>query len=359
MTVVLHVVESLSSGVATALEAYVENRPADTEHVVYGYRRPGVQVGDGIDASARVVELPDGRREQLQVVSQALRTEKPDVVHVHSSWAGLAVRMMPSIGGARLVYTPHCYAFERQDLPRKTRAGIRALERVMARRTDVVAAVGEHEAELARSLGGGARVVVVPHTVPSRVRDELSVLRGRSDAEARTVCVLGRLSPQKDVDYFLAVVDAVNELVAERGARPYRFTWIGGEDANVKGGTDGLTSQLEARGVRVTGWVTRAEALDELSQAWAYLHTAAWEGFPLGIVEAAELDLPMVMRVIASLEEVDLPTSGHAPTELAHRLLDLDDPAAREASLVASRAFRETHQPAQQQAALARVYAPR
>ena len=54
-------------------------------------------------------------------------------------------------------------------------------------------------------------MVVVPHTVPSRVRDELSVLRGRSDAEARTVCVLGRLSPQKDVDYFLAVVDAVIE----------------------------------------------------------------------------------------------------------------------------------------------------
>lgn len=355
MKLVLHIVESLSSGVATALEAYVENRPAHTEHVVYGFRRPGVQVGDGIDASARVVELPAGRVQQMRTVASGIRKERPHIVHVHSSWAGLAVRSLPTLGGATVVYTPHCYAFERQDLSDKARANIRRVEQALARRTDVVAAVGEHEAHLARELGS-KRVVVVPHTVPARVRDELSTLRGRSDAQARTVCVLGRLSPQKDVEFFLEVVDAVNELVADGQAEPYRFTWIGGEDANVSGGTDGLADRLEARGVRVTGWVPRAEALDELSQSWAYLQTAAWEGFPLGVVEAAELDLPMVMRIIDSLEEVDLPTAGRSARELAQKLVALDDPTARTAAIEASRTFRATHQPAQQTAALAEVY---
>ena len=172
-TKVLHVVESLSSGVATAIEAYVENRPEGTEHVVYGYRRPGVQVGDGLSEHARVVELPEGRAGQLSTVRQGLRSERPDVVHVHSSWAGLAVSSMPKPKGVRWVYTPHGFAFERLDLPERARRAVLAVERGLLRRTDAVAAVGRYEATLARQLGGDVEVVEVPHTLPARARAEL------------------------------------------------------------------------------------------------------------------------------------------------------------------------------------------
>ena len=42
---VLHVVEALGSGIATALEDYVRSTP-DHHHTVLAYRRPSAQTGD-------------------------------------------------------------------------------------------------------------------------------------------------------------------------------------------------------------------------------------------------------------------------------------------------------------------------
>src|SRR4029453_19167015 len=57
---ILHVVESLGSGVATALEGYIRNTSGH-EHTVLGWRRDGAHTGDALDRlAAAVLPLPPG-----------------------------------------------------------------------------------------------------------------------------------------------------------------------------------------------------------------------------------------------------------------------------------------------------------
>ena len=73
-----------------------------------------------------------------------------------------------------------------------------------------------------------------------------------------------------------------------------RFRWIGDGDED-------LREVLEDAGVEVTGWLDRAELRRTLLASDLMLHTATWEGFPVSVVDAAALDLPVVARAIAPL----------------------------------------------------------
>ncbi|NMT03718.1 glycosyltransferase, partial [Vibrio parahaemolyticus] len=76
----------------------------------------------------------------------------PDVVHLHSSKAGFLGRFL-KLGKARLVYTPHCYAFEREDISELARQIYKALEKVKLSKIDVVAGCSQRECDLAISIG--------------------------------------------------------------------------------------------------------------------------------------------------------------------------------------------------------------
>ena len=56
-----------------------------------------------------------------------------------------------------------------------------------------------------------------------------------------------------------------------------------------------------AAGVEVTGWLEQDVAVKEIADCDVYLHTAAWEGYPMTILEAFELGMPVVARTIHAL----------------------------------------------------------
>ena len=110
---VLHVVEAYGAGVAAVVHDYIASVP-EVRHVVLAYRRPGAQLNER--CGALFMEMPAGRAAQVRAVRLAIRTLQPDVIHAHSSYAGAYVRLAGPRSGARIVYSPHCYGFERRDL---------------------------------------------------------------------------------------------------------------------------------------------------------------------------------------------------------------------------------------------------
>src|SRR5690606_2304399 len=88
-----------------------------------------------------------------------------------------------------------------------------------------------------------------------------------------------------------------------------------------------------------------------------YLHTAAYEGFPLAVLEAAAFGLPIVVRDISAFDEVDL-VRGKDERECAAYLLRLlSDAAFWQDALHRTAALNVASQPEAQTSALDKIYA--
>lgn len=348
-TRVLHVTECWGSGVASAVHAYIKATPGHDHWLLMAHDAADPLLdAESLLSGLRI--FADGHVARIRDVAAAYRETRPDIVHAHSSYAGLYVRSCPSIPSRRIVYTPHCYAFERTDISRYVRYGFRLAEALLAPRTGVVAAVSPREADLAVRLRGGQRVVYVPNVVPEipavvspvpAVVPDVPAADGR-ERSGLTAISVGRICAQKD-PAFLAE--------AARAAGPStRWIWAGDGDP-------ALRRTLEDAGVVVTGWLARQEVLALLGTADVYVHTASWEGAPVSVLEAVGAGLPVVARDIPALRSLGVPDLVATPAECALAVRALQDDLRRHG---AGRRLADAlagHTPGHQAAGLAHAYA--
>jgi len=340
-TVVLHVVESWGAGVRAAVLQFVAATPEFEHHLLRGVRRAEF-ASDDEQRFASVGALPAGWVAARRAIARGVRDVRPDVVHAHSSYAGFFVRTTLRRGpDRRLVYSPHCFGFERRDLPLVTRLAIRLVERVLARNTDTIAACSPGEARTAARLGA-RRVVYVPNVaaIPA-----LAMLEHRTPDR---VVAVGRIGAQKDPDFFRATV-----LHLRRNGHPgLDARWIGDGDDRV------AKLRLERAGIPSSGWLSSFDAHKALGQAGAYLHTARWEGFPLAILEAVELGIPVIAREVPTLAGAIATPGITTPEQMAAAADELlrGGDTARHANLAAWQRRLAANTPEHQARALAASY---
>lgn len=335
---VLHVSDAFGGGVVSSLLAMVEATP-EVDHHLLAQSRRGDHTGADLDGRfASVATLPPDLIRAVTAVRRAARELFPDVVHAHSSVAGAVVRLA-GLDGPRIVYSPHCFAFERRDLGRVERLAYTGIERALARRTDLLVAVAPHEMELAAALGH-RRIAYTPNRTTTAVG-------GRARfAELPRVVAVGRVCRQKDWRFFLHVKRYAEQQLGLRAT----WTWLGGGDPAGE-------SRLRAAGVEVTGWMDRGSVLTALTQAQIYLHTAAWEAAPISVLEAAALGLPLALRSIAPLRSMALPGLAESAPALAARLVELGDEGAWSVAQRTSLGVAEHHSRRVQGEHLLRAYA--
>jgi glycosyltransferase involved in cell wall biosynthesis len=247
-----------------------------------------------------VFDLPKSPFNAIKTVRRTIDKVQPDVIHCHSSFGGVYGRFGGRNFPGLVVYSPHCYAFERRDVNNLTRCLYRVVEKYLSRWTDVVAACSHREKLLAKEIGGrsGFRSVFVPN---------LSALPAHYGGERENIVVgVGRLSPQKDPELFA-------EVAHEFLGHETRFVWVGD-------GEEDYLHQLEASGVEVLGWKSQKEVEEILSRAKVYLHTALWEGFPITLLDAKQGGLAIVVRDENYLKE--MPTIGRfTESSGAHKMI--------------------------------------
>ncbi len=147
----------------------------------------------------------------LAQLRAAVRAERPDVVHLHSAFAGFLGRL-PVLSGvassAAVVYQPHAWSFEVHTGARARRV-TEAWERLAGRRTDVLVANCTDEIEQGRRVGvrTPAHALGVPidverfHPVDGDGRRHW---REQVAAGERVLLCLGRLARQKGQDLLVA-----------------------------------------------------------------------------------------------------------------------------------------------------------
>jgi glycosyltransferase involved in cell wall biosynthesis len=292
---VLHVVESYGGGVASAINSYVDATPQVEHHAVVQLREADYQPDGELARFASVTELGTGLA-AFRSIRRAADRIRPDVVHAHSSYGGLYTRTaLRSRSDRRILYTPHCFAFERQDVLPAVRRAFRLVEGVLTRwNTAEVVACSPREARLASQLASSVPATFVPNVVPD---DALNVSPAGAESLPKRLVGVGRLGAQKDPTYFAAVVQQV------RRHMDVEAVWLGDGDPL-------LRSLLESRDIQVTGWMPRSKVYARLAEGGVYVHSALWEGFPMAILEAHHFGLPIAARAVGPLE--------HIPAYLGH-----------------------------------------
>jgi glycosyltransferase involved in cell wall biosynthesis len=330
MATVLHVTQPTDAGVATYLHSLCPDQADRNWRVVVACPDRGRLADDLRAAGIERVPWPAARAPDGRTVSDVVRLRRildrvgPDVVHLHSSKAGLAGRLAIR-GQAPTLFQPHGWSWL---------AGGRAMgaaslqwERFATRWTTVAICVGEGEAETARRNGvAGPSIVVRSGVDLTRFQpagpDQRRVARARfglPSAAPVVVCV-GRLSRQKGQDQLLTIWTALRE------RHPEALLVLVG---------DGPLARPMRRhappGVLFAG--ACADPRPWYAAADLIVLPSRWEGLPLTLLEALAMARPVVASAIPGIAG-ELPPGAGAlvpPGDLpglaaaiCHRLCDPD-----------------------------------
>ena len=198
-------------------------------------------------------------------VKQIVKKIEPDIIHLHSSKAGVIGRIAFNGKKTPIFYTPHGYSFLMQNYKPIKRIIFKVIETVLAKRNCVTISCGE--GENIESLKLTKRACFVNNAVNT---SELQKIMDKTiiKQHAFTVYTLGRICYQKNPQLFNTIAENMPNV---------KFLWIGDGE---------MREELKSDNIEITGWVTRAEAIKMAMNADAFILTSLWEGMPISLLES-------------------------------------------------------------------------
>lgn len=233
----------------------------------------------------------------------------PDVVHLHSTFAGGVVRLFAAgtRAGAKFVYCPHGWSFA-MEIPEWKKRIYSSIERVLSHRTSAIITVSDYERDLAAARGFSTDKLKV---VYNGIADTPPILSRKLewDRNKLNLLFIGRLDRQKGVDYLI-------ETAAKLTGRPIHFHVVGGR---VQSPHEPKWEEGDYENVTFYGWTPRADVFSFIAECDALVMPSRWEGMPITALEAMRQKKPIVGSNRSSLPEL-----------VTHRknglIFDLDDP---------------------------------
>jgi glycosyltransferase involved in cell wall biosynthesis len=260
--------------------------------------------------------------EDLRALAQLARPLRAvDVVHSHSSKAGVLGRLAARLARRPAVHTPHGFPWVGTMSDARRRFGV-TVERALAPLTAALICVCEFERGLAREKGLRPRRLAVVHNgCPPCPSVEAVAL-----PDGPIVGAVSTFRPAKALD---VLIDAMR-LVPEGRL--------------VLAGEGPLEASLRERaaGLDVTFLPYEAPPARYLRGFDVYVLSSRWEAFPIGPLEAMACGVPQVVTAVGGTREAVVPETGIVvapddPRALAEAIGELlSDPARRAAMRAAS-----------------------
>jgi glycosyltransferase involved in cell wall biosynthesis len=212
----------------------------------------------------------------LYQLLKIIRQVKPDLIHAHSSKAGLVRLLRPFLPSIPIIYTPHAFSFL-QPVGQWQKLAYMSAEWVLARFSSDIIGVSASEADSARKLGLASTYISNMCDVEA-ISHIVSNLPPKARPRRPLVGMAGRGMPQKNPGLFIDV--------ARRMEGEVDFLWIG--DLREQYLIDAPAN------LTVTGWLEWEQVIARIAQLDIYLHTALWEGMPMTVLEAMATKRPVI-----------------------------------------------------------------
>jgi glycosyltransferase involved in cell wall biosynthesis len=298
---ILQVTEAFGGGVFTSLTRLSTGLAALGHEVHLAYsRRPETpaDVASHVAPAVRLHEIalarsvdPIADLRGLFALRRLMAAVDPDIVHLHSSKAGVLGRIVARLSGRQrsTFYSPRGLSFLQEDHSPRARRLYQAIEWASARLGGTIVACSMSERELIEHRIAPRRLALVENAV-----DVESVLPREPRGDGRLhIGIVGRITYARNSELFA-------EMSRRLGADDVRFRWIGGGD-------DAAQAALQKAGVTVTGWMPRVDALAAMRGLDIYLHPSRWEGMPVALIEAQLCGLPAVASDVVGNRDVITP----------------------------------------------------
>ncbi len=219
-----------------------------------------------------------------------LDLHKVENIHLHSSFAGLAVRIA-IIGRNRtqkIIYCPHGWAFLRKSRLEPLEIWV---ERQLDRFTDHIVCVSKHEQHI--GLKAGIReelLVLIPNGISTQAPAPLSIASPWPEDNRLKLLFIGRFDRQKGIDILLDIVRNLQEKV---------FLCAAGSCIVGK-----QFLKQPPDNVVLLDWQKPESVSMLLNQCDALVMPSRWEGMPITALEAMRAGKAVIGSDIPGLNEV-------------------------------------------------------
>lgn len=215
-------------------------------------------------------------------LNRLIRKENFDVIHLHSSKAGVWGRIASRKYRDRKIYTVHGF-----DTILKAHPQFLLLEKLLARQCKWVVPVSEYDQR--QLLKNGITNVSIVKNGISRIFDmevkEANIFKHYKKLGRKIILSLSRTQKPKRFDMFVDVARIM-------APRDYEFFWLGNEEV-------------------MTGMPDNVHCMGMVENARAYLRFADllvlfsdFEGLPVSILEAFEASVPVVASKVGGVTEL-------------------------------------------------------
>lgn len=211
---IIHVAETIQGGIASYLKNLLPGQAIRYGSDNIRVLAPSSQRSQLPDINIPVYLFMTGKwrlANALRVVlalRRQLQSQTADVVHVHSSFAGLTCRAYVKLfhRGIRVIYCPHGWGFARG---RRADRVVAMIERVLAHFSDAVICVSQYEAVIAREKGittSKLRVILNGLTDTQIGSTNLGDKMDLWSTDALRLVFIGRMDWAKGLDVLVAAL---------------------------------------------------------------------------------------------------------------------------------------------------------
>lgn len=292
---ILHVGEYVNGGVATYLRTLLSGlqKYDDVENYLLISEYKSQQGWENITKKVFYYKYKRSIFNIFSAIKQihaVIEDVNPDIIHVHSTWAGLFVRL-PYLFKKRktkIIYQSHGWAFL-MDTSNYKKNIYALIERILSISTDKIINISNYEQNQAIKYGlNKNKMIMIYNGVEDKINK--SNLKLNWDENKINLLFVGRLDRQKGLDLFLDVYDKMKI----ENLHLYVI------------GTSVLDDNLPQSTEHVTylGWVDNKD-IDAYYQACdAVIMPSRWEGFGLVAIEAMRNSKPVIASSAGALPEL-------------------------------------------------------